>query len=380
MVRCDFNVPLDDKGRVSDNFRIKKTLPTIQYLIAKNAKIILISHLGEPKGKDPKYSLKPVAEELSKLLGQEVKFAGDCIGPEAEKAVSQMDRRQVLLLENLRFYKEEKENDIEFAKKLSKLADIFIQDGFGVCHRRHASVVGIPEFLESGAGLLVEREVEVLTKIMEDPARPLVAIIGGAKINTKIKIIKKFFTKSDHLLLGGKIANTILAIKGICVRDPLPAEAEEVLKEVDSINLTSPKLHLPIDGVMSLAKLDEKYLRTGAVGTVRRDEEIFDVGPETVESFNRIIASAKMIVWNGPLGYSEIRPFDKSSLEIAKAIAQSGAFTVIGGGETIEFVSRVGMLNSFNHVSTGGGAMLDFLSGDVLPGIEILSGNGNGKA
>ena len=372
LVRCDFNVPLDESGQISDNFRILKTLPTIKYLIEKNAKIILISHLGSPKGKDPRCSLKPIAAELSRLLGQEVKFVNDCTGSEVEKAVKNIEKRQVILLENLRFYKEEKDNNPEFAKKLAGLADVFIQDGFGVCHRAHASVAGVAALLPSAAGMLVEREVEVLNKILQDPYRPLVAIIGGDKISTKIKVIKIFLDKADHLLVGGKIANAILAIKGICVREPLPQEAEEVLKEVEAINLTDPKLHLPIDGAMSLANLDEKYLRTGAVGTVRKEEEIFDVGPETVANFKNIIASAKMVIWNGPLGQSEISPFEKASLEIAKAIKQRGAFSVIGGGETVEFVSKVGMLDDFNHVSTGGGAMLDFLAGKTLPGIEAL--------
>lgn len=372
LVRCDFNAPLDEKGNIADNFRILKTLPTINYLIEKNAKIILASHLGSPKGKDLKYSLKPVARELSRLLGREVLFVKDCIGPEIEKAVKNMQERQIILLENLRFYKEEKENDAVFAKKLASLADIFIQDGFGVCHRKHASVAGIPCFLPSAAGMLLEEEIRVLDKVLKDPFRPLVAIIGGAKISTKIKVIKKFLDKADHLIIGGKIANTILAIKGICVRDPLPQEAEEVLKEAEELNLTDPKMHLPVDGVMSLANLDEKYLRTGAVGTVRKEEEIFDVGPETISNFKNIIASAKMIIWNGPLGYSEISPFEKSSMEIAKAIKQSKAFSIAGGGETIEFVSRIGMIEAFSHISTGGGAMLGFLSGDALPGIEAL--------
>jgi len=372
LVRCDFNVPLDEKGDVSDDFRIKKTIPTIKYLIEKNAKVILISHLGSPKGKDPKLSLRPVAAELSRLLGSEVKFLNDCVGPEVEKAVSQMKKREVILLENLRFYKEEKENDHVFAGNLAKLADIFIQDGFAVCHRPHASVVGVATILPSGAGLLLEREMEVLNKTLEDPTRPLVAIIGGAKISTKIKVIKRFLNKADHLLLGGKIANTILAIKGICVREPLPDEAEEVLKDVEAIKLTDPKLHLPVDGVMSLAKTDEKYLRTGAVGTVKKEESIFDVGPETIESFKNIISSAKMVVWNGPLGYAEVSPFERSSIEIAKAIKNSGAFSILGGGETVELVSKLGMIDDFNHVSTGGGAMLSFFSGDSMPGIEIL--------
>ncbi|MFA5742565.1 MAG: phosphoglycerate kinase [Candidatus Paceibacterota bacterium] len=372
LVRCDFNVPLDGSGQISDNFRILKTLPTIKYLIEKNAKIILISHLGSPKGKDPKCSLRPIAAELSNLLGQEVKFLNDCAGSEVEKAVKEMEKRQVILLENLRFYKEEEKNDPQFAKKLAGLADVFIQDGFGVCHRAHASVTGVAALLPSAAGMLLEREVEVLNKILEDPYRPLVAIIGGAKISTKIRVIKKLLDKADHLLVGGKIANAILAIKGICVREPLPQEAEEVLKDVEAMDLTDPKLHLPIDGAMSLANLDEKYLRIGAVGTVRKEEEIFDVGPETIANFKNIIASAKMIIWNGPLGYSEIRPFEKSSLEIAKAIKQSSAFSVIGGGETVEFVTKIGMLDDFDHVSTGGGAMLDFLAGKILPGLEVL--------
>jgi len=375
LVRCDFNVPLDKNGNISDNFRILKTLPTINYLIEKNAKIILISHLGSPKGKDLKYSLRPVARELSRLLGREVLFLKDCIGSEVEKSVGKLEKRQVALLENLRFYNEEKANDPVFAQKLAKLADVFVQDGFAVCHRSHASTVGIPNLLPSAAGMLLEKEFKILSKALEDPYRPLVAIVGGAKISTKIKVIKKFLEKADHLLVGGKIANTILAVKGICVRDPLPQEAEEVLKDVEAINLTDSKLHLPVDGIMSLADLNEKYLRSGAVGTVRREEEIFDVGPETINNFKNVISSAEMVIWNGPLGYSEISPFEKSSLEIAKAIKKSGAFSIIGGGETVEFLKKQDILYKFSHVSIGGGAMLNYLAGDELPGLSALKNN-----
>lgn len=371
LVRCDFNVPIEN-GKVIDDFRIKKTLPTINFLKEKKGKIILISHLGDPNGKDKKYTLKPIAKYLSEILGTKVIFLNDCLGKKVESQVKKMKAGQVILLENLRFYPQEKENKIEFSKALSKLADVFVQEGFSVCHRAHASTVGIPSFIPSCAGKLVQKEVESLSKILNNPERPLTAIFGGVKISTKIKVIKKFLNLADHLILGGKVANSILRVKGILVKEPLESEDKETLKRIEEINLTNPKLHLPVDGVIGLKNLEERYLREGGVASLKKEEEIFDIGKETIEIFKKIILNSKMVVFNGPLGYFEKSPFDKGSIEIIKTIVESGAISVAGGGSTVELINKLGFGEKFNHLSTGGGAMLEFLSGEVLPGLKAI--------
>ncbi|PIR02440.1 MAG: phosphoglycerate kinase [Candidatus Nealsonbacteria bacterium CG11_big_fil_rev_8_21_14_0_20_35_11] len=376
LLRCDFNVPLSEKREILDDFRIRKTLPTIEYLKQKQAKIILISHLGDSeKGKEKKYSLKPIASRLEELLNQKINFIPDCLGRNVEKKIEKMKAAEVILLENLRFYPEEKENEPNFVRKLAQLGDIFVQDGFGVCHRSHASVVGIPRILPAACGFLLAEEIAILSQVLENPDRPLIVIIGGVKISTKIELVRQFLERADHLLLGGKIANTLLKVKGLYIKGPWEEEEEKLLKVLERINLTNPKLHLPVDGIIALSSLEERYLRQGAVGTLRKEEEIFDIGPETIETFKKIIESAKMIVWNGPLGYFEKPPFDKGTTEIAKAIVESDAFSIAGGGETIEFINKNGLTEKFNHISTGGGAMLDFLSGQLLPGIEVLEEN-----
>jgi len=376
LLRCDFNVPLSEKREILDDFRIRKTLPTIEYLKQKQAKIILISHLGDSeKGKEKKYSLKPIASRLEELLNQKINFIPDCLGRNVEKKIEKMKAAEVILLENLRFYPEEKENEPNFVRKLAQLGDIFVQDGFGVCHRSHASVVGIPRILPAACGFLLAEEIAILSQVLENPDRPLIVIIGGVKISTKIELVRQFLERADHLLLGGKIANTLLKVKGLYIKEPWEEEEEKLLKVLERINLTNPKLHLPVDGIIALSSLEERYLRQGAVGTLRKEEEIFDIGPETIETFKKIIELAKMIVWNGPLGYFEKPPFDKGTTEIAKAIVESDAFSIAGGGETIEFINKNGLTEKFNHISTGGGAMLDFLSGQLLPGIEVLEEN-----
>ena len=376
LLRCDFNVPLSEKREILDDFRIRKTLPTIEYLKQKQAKIILISHLGDSeKGKEKKYSLKPIASRLEELLNQKINFIPDCLGRNVEKKIEKMKAAEVILLENLRFYPEEKENEPNFVRKLAQLGDIFVQDGFGVCHRSHASVVGIPRILPAACGFLLAEEIAILSQVLENPDRPLIVIIGGVKISTKIELVRQFLERADHLLLGGKIANTLLKVKGLYIKETWEEEEEKLLKVLERINLTNPKLHLPVDGIIALSSLEERYLRQGAVGTLRKEEEIFDIGPETIETFKKIIELAKMIVWNGPLGYFEKPPFDKGTTEIAKAIVESDAFSIAGGGETIEFINKNGLTEKFNHISTGGGAMLDFLSGQLLPGIEVLEEN-----
>jgi len=382
LVRCDFNSPLGEGGKVEDDFRIRKSIPTLEYLRKNGAKIIIISHLGEPKGKDVKFSLRTIAKKLWDLFGGSVKFVNDTIGSGVEKEINAMKEGEAIVLENLRFYKGEKDNDDKFARELAKLADIFVQDGFGVCHRAHASMVGVPKYLPSYPGLLLEDEIRVLSNALITPERPLVSIIGGAKVSTKTRVIERLLDKSDYLLLGGKIANSLLVAKGICIKDLLSEDEEDLMEAVKGINLTSPKLHLPIDGMMALANFEEEYSRTGAVGTVRREEGIYDIGPETIEKYRAILSEAKTVIWNGPLGFFEKPPFDKGTTEIAKMIGQinSQVFSVVGGGETVEAIQKLGIENQFDHVSTGGGAMLDFMAGKDLPGIVALEENSKKKS
>jgi len=330
LVRCDFNVPLDDQGNILDGFRIKQTLPTINYLIEKGAKVILMSHLGRPEGRVVEsLRLTPVQNRLMEYLDLSITKAPDCIGEEIKKWTMEMLPSEILLLENLRFHKEEEENDESFAKTLSKLGDIYINDAFGVCHRAHASTIGIPKYLPSGAGLLLEKEVKVLRELMENATPPLVAIIGGKKAETKVKVIDKISEIGDWVLVGGLI--------------------QKEIKEKD-IRLKFPqKIIGPVDEI-----------------------EGKDIGPETCELFKRKIVLAKTIFWSGPLGIIEEEEFSKGSESVAQAIIKSSAFSVVGGGETIEFINKIGLTEKFNHLSTGGGAMLKFLSGQPLPGIKAL--------
>ena len=380
LVRCDFNVSFDEKGKISDDFRIRQTLPTIKYLIEKEAKIILISHLGRPlywyakrggKVEAGKYSLKPIAQSLEKLLSQKVKFLNDCLGEEVRKEIENLKPGKIILLENLRFYKEEEKGNLIFAETLAKLGEIYINDAFGVCHRIHSSIVGLPKYLPSGAGLLLEKEIKILSKVLKNPKRPLIVIIGGVKISTKIGVIEQFLRIADHLLLGGKICEPLLQAKGILVGRPWPKR--ETIEAVEKINLTNPKLHLPIDGLACLPDLEEGYSRKTGIGNIRKEEEIFDIGPGTIELFSDLIKGAKMILWSGPLGYFEREPFDAGSKAIAEVVVRNhSAFKIAGGGDTNAFLAKYNFRDKFDHVSTGGGAMLEFLSGEELPGIKAL--------
>jgi len=371
LVRCDFNVPIV-QGKISDDFRIKKTIPTIQYLHTHAETVILISHLGDPKGRDLSLSLRPVAEKLSQLMQTEVHFFDDPIGPILEKKLEVFNHGEIILLENLRFSPGEKTNDPNFAAQLASLGDIFVQDGFGVCHRAHASTYGVAQFLPSCTGFLLKQEIEALNKAMNNPVRPLVAILGGIKVSTKTKLIEKLLELADNVLVGGKIANSILIVKGICVRDKWTSEEDCLLKLVNKIQLTNPKLHLPIDGVIGLSNLSEEYQRIGAVGTVKKDEDIFDIGPETIEQYKNIIKEAKTIIWNGPLGYYEDDDYRKGTQEIMKAVANSGAYSILGGGDTVDIVHQLKMDDKFSYISTGGGAMLDYIAGEEMPGLKAL--------
>lgn len=384
LVRCNLNVPLNKEGLIYSDFRLKKALPTIEYLIKEKAKVILMGHLGKPfkeiesnnqELKDKKYSLRQVGLRLEELLNQKVKFLDDCIGEKVKKETEKMKAKDIILLENLRFYKEEKEGDLNWAKQLSELGDIFIQDAFAVCHRNHASIIGIPKYLPSGAGFLLKEEIEALSKILKKPEHPLVAIIGGAKIKTKIKLIERFLEKVDHLILGGEIANVILSAKGFSLAKPFLEP--EIREKIEKLDLTSQNLHLPVDGIISLKNIEkglkENYIRKDALGTIKKEEKIYDIGQETIKIFSDIIKSAKMIVWNGPLGMNEEKEFEQGTKQIAENIVgNSSAFKIAGGGSTISTLDKLGLTDKFDHVSTGGGAMLSFLSEEKLPGIEVL--------
>ena len=369
IVRCDFNIPLDKSGKIIDDYRIKKTLPTIDYLIKEGAKVILLTHLGSFK---EKLKVDVVQEKLSFLLQKEVKKISDCIGREAEKVVNLMKEGDVVLLENVRFHKEEKENDSNFSKKLAKLGDIFINDAFGSSHRAHSSVVGIPQYLPSGVGFLFKKEINVLSKVLNDPWRPLVAIVGGVKISTRINLIKNFTEKADHVLFGGEIANSILMAKGICINKPWEEE-NEITSEIKKINITSPKVHIPIDVIVSGDKKGESYVRKSGPGIVRSEEYLLDIGPETTNIYCDIIKKARTIIWAGPLGFFEEPLFERGTRNIGEAISKNHkAYKVVGGGDTVFAVFKFGFERGFDHISTGGGAMLNFLSGEKIPGLEAL--------
>lgn len=374
LVRVDFNVDLGADGNVIDDFRIRAVFPTLNYLIENNAKVILMSHLGDPEGiVNSGLRLSPVRAKLAELLSMNVLGSPDCIGSLAEDAVSAMHEGEVLLLENLRFHKEEKENNDEFARRLAVLGDVYVNDAFAVCHRSHASVSAITKFLPAYAGLLLEKEVAILRKAVKNPDHPLVVVMGGAKISTKIKLIKNFLDKADHILLGGALANTVLCAQGLAVGDSVVEE--EMVEAVKDFSLTNTKIHLPVDTVVSEDKNGEGEVRIAPVGNTRPHELILDIGPETVELFSKIISSAKMIVWNGPMGLFEIDQFSRGTKEVIQAIAAGNAFSIAGGGETIVYLDKTGLAGKFSHISTGGGAMLDFLAGEKMPGLQALETN-----
>ncbi len=373
LLRTDFNVPLNKEGKVENNFRIKESLPTINYLIKKGAKVILISHLGDPKGEKLKnLKLNPIKDELENLFNRKVLKADDCIGKEVQEKVKKLKEGEILLLENLRFHNEEKENNPDFAKQLAELGDIYVNDAFSVCHRSHASIIGVPEYLPAFAGFLLEKEIRVLSKVLNNPERPLVVIIGGAKVESKIKVINNFLRKADHVLVGGKIANDILTVKGICIGRIWPEE--EAIEEIKKINLTSTVLHLPVDAIISPTMDGDLYVREDAPGKAKSDELILDIGPDTIYIFSRIIGLAKTIVWAGPIGLFEKKAFENGTKAIGEAIIKNTqAFKVAGGGDTIFALDKFNLRNGFNHISTGGGAMLKFLAEDKLPGLEVLN-------
>lgn len=377
LVREDLNVPLDENQNITDDTRIRAALPTINYLIEKGAKVIIVSHLGRPKGKvNPKYSLAPVAKRLSELLGRDVAFAKDCIGEAAQEAVDKMKAADVLLLENVRFHEGEEKNDPDFAKQLARLADIFINDAFGTSHRAHASTVGVADFLPAGAGFLLQKEIEVMGKALENPERPFVAILGGAKVGDKIGVIKNLLNKVDTLLIGGGMAYTFLKSKGYEIGQSLLEEdkidlAASLLKEAEEKNV---KLLLPEDVVVTSELKEGMPHETVPVSEIPEDKMGVDIGEETRKKFAEAIKEAKTVVWNGPMGVFEIREYAQGTLAVADAMAKSEAVTIIGGGDSAAAVEQLGFAEAMTHISTGGGASLEFLEGKELPGIAALDG------
>ncbi|MCD6505470.1 phosphoglycerate kinase [Candidatus Poribacteria bacterium] len=378
LMRVDFNVPLE-KGVITDDTRIRAALPTIKYIIERGGKLILMSHLGRPKGVDPKLSLKPVSKRLSELLGKEVKMAPDCIGDEVRRMVAEMKEGDVILLENLRFHKGETENDPEFARELASLGDVYVSDAFGAAHRAHASTEGVTKFIpQAAAGFLMEKEIEYLSKAVQSPEHPFVVILGGAKVSDKIGVLTSMLERADAILIGGGMAYTFLKAQGYNVGKSIVEDdkldlARQIMNEAKEKGV---EFKLPVTTVIA------DRFAPDANSKVVKSTEIpdgwlgVDIGPETVEEFSKVIGRAKMIIWNGPLGVYEFDKFAKGTVAVAKLLAESDAITIIGGGDCVAAVQKAGVADKMTHISTGGGASLEFLEGKELPGIAALSDKG----
>ena len=374
-VRCDFNVPMDENQNITDNTRIKAALPTIKYLLEQNCKIILASHLGRPKGEvKPEFSLKPVAKELSKQLGKEVIMANDVIGEDAMSKASNLKEGEIMLLENVRFHREETDNDPEFAKKLASMAEIFVNDAFGTAHRAHASTTGIADYIPGVAGFLIEKELKFLGNAINNPERPFVAILGGAKVSDKIGVIDSLLDKVDTLMIGGGMAYTFFKAQGYNVGNSL-CEVEKTglaLQAMEKAKEKGVKLLLPIDTKIGKEFKPDTESKTVAWTEIPDEWEGFDIGEKTIEMFKKELQNAKTVIWNGPLGLFEFEQFAIGTNEIAKTLAELDATTIIGGGDSAAAVTKAGLAHKMTHISTGGGASLEFLEGKKLPGIECL--------
>ena len=374
-VRCDFNVPMDENQNITDNTRIKAALPTIKYLLEQNCKIILASHLGRPKGEvKPEFSLKPVAKELSKLLGKEVIMANDVIGEDATTKAENLKEGEIMLLENVRFHREETDNDPEFAKKLASMAEVFVNDAFGTAHRAHASTTGIADYIPGVAGFLIEKELKFLGNAINNPERPFVAILGGAKVSDKIGVIDSLLDKVDTLMIGGGMAYTFFKAQGYNVGNSL-CEVEKTglaLEAMEKAKAKGVKLLLPIDTKVGKEFKPDTESKTVAWTDIPDGWEGFDIGEKTIEMFKNELKNAKTVIWNGPVGLFEFDQFAIGTNEIAKTLADLDATTIIGGGDSGAAVAKAGLADKMTHISTGGGASLEFLEGKKLPGIECL--------
>ena len=378
-VRVDFNVPMDEHQHITNDTRIRATLPTIQHLLNAGAAVILACHVGRPtEAREPQFSTRPIVARLEECLGQPVKWASDCVGPEAEKAAADLKPGEVLLLENLRYHKAEKKNDPEFARQLASLADIAVDDAFGVAHRAHASNVGITKYLETVAGFLMEKEINYIGKTLEAPKRPFVAIIGGAKVSDKIGVIENMIDKVDTIIIGGGMAHTFDASKGYPVGDSLVERdkielAKELLEKAEKKGV---KVVLPVDLVVADKFAADANTKIVDVDKVPEGWQALDSGPKTSEEYVNALKGAKTVIWNGPMGVFEFDAFAKGTEAVARAVAQAtkeGAISIVGGGDSIAALKKTGLSEKISHISTGGGATLELLEGKVLPGIAALA-------
>ncbi len=376
LVRCDFNVPLDENKNITDENRILGALPTIKYLLDHQAKVILCSHLGRPKGEfNEKYSLKPVAKRLSELLGQEVKIADDVIGDSAKALVASVGEGQAVMLENVRFHKEEEKNDPAFAKALADMADIYVNDAFGTAHRAHASTAGVAAYIPAVCGYLIQKEIEVMGKALSDPARPFVAILGGAKVSDKIGVIENLLDKVDYLIIGGGMAYTFLKAKGYEIGKSICEEEKLDLatKLMEKAQQKGVELLLPVENVCAKEFNADAEAIICDSDNLPADTMGMDIGPKTVALYAEVISKAKTVIWNGPMGVFEFPKFAEGTKGVAKALAESDAITIIGGGDSAAAVEQLGFASKMTHISTGGGASLEYLEGKELPGIAALN-------
>jgi len=372
IVRADLNVSFREDGAISDDFRLKAFLPTLRTLQSRDAITLVFSHLGRPDGKRvERFALKPVAEKLSELLGKDILFIDETVGKKASAAAQNAKPGDIIVFENLRFNPGEESNDSSFARELSELGELYVDDAFGVCHRAHASVVGLPKLLPSAAGMLLVREIATLTALRDNPERPLTVILGGAKISTKLPIVKHMLPRTDALCLGGALANTVLKAKGFHVGRSMIEES--MVEQMKELVQDGKKLHLPKDVVVAQEALANAVVRTCLTGEVHEQEMMLDIGPKTAEEFMEIAQKSRTVFWNGPLGWTEIPAFAKGTEYVARRLGDIEGFTVVGGGDIVAALANMRLLDKFKFISTGGGAMLEFLAGKELPGVAALT-------
>jgi len=374
VLRVDWDIPWDKDGNMTDDYRLVHSMPTIQYLLEHNASVVILAHRGRPKDHEPNLSLKPIAEELGKRLGSEVQFAVDCLGEKTLAQASALKPGEILVCENLRFHPEEKANDPAFAESLSKLGEVFVQNAFANSHRDHASMTGITHYLPAVAGLLIAEEVHAISGAVEHPEKPVVAITGGAKLETKLPLLEKFMQIADTIVVGGVMANTMLVAQGKAVGKSIfdPAELDTATVMLAKAHETDTELILPLDDVAVGTSVEDNTRREVATNQVAADDIILDFGEKSMDKILGAIKPARTVIWNGPLGYFENPVFAKGSNELAQALAKSDATTVVGGGDTADVINSLGLTDKFTHVSTGGGASLELMAGHKLPAIEAL--------